>query len=279
MNNRFPKLKIIPLNKLILHEKEEPKRVENLIKRVRIDGYFKNPVIAAELCQSCSKFLVLDGVHRVKALEKLGCFVIVAQIVDYFDRNIKVCTWDHLLFGCSQKELLEKIQQTGNLNLIKATEKDAQILLKKKEIIGYLHFKNGEIFLLNNKSNSDFEERTEKLLALMALCGKIAEVSRVIKSDTSCLFKSRRDATAVLVIPNYTKKEILKVAQSGAVLPAGVTRHIVPNRVLGLDVDLAILRSKSPLALKNKLLKKFIDQRMKDKRIRFYSESVFIFDE
>jgi len=297
MNDNFPKLKIIPINKLILHEKEEPKRVEKLIKRIKTDGYFKNPVIAATPDVPTldfnldPNFLVLDGVHRVKALERLGCRDIVAQVVNYFAQSIKVYTWSHLLLGCSQKKLLEKIQQTGEFNLIKTNEKEARELLRRKKIVGYLLFKDGEIFLLNkfsfrnfsnsetNKSNQDFKERTEKLFKLMSIFGKVSELARVLKNDIPSLFKSRKDAIAALVIPNYTKKEILKVAQEGKVLPAGVTRHIIPNRVLGLDIDLAMLKNKLSLSLKNKLLEKFINKRIKDKRIRFYSESVFVFDE
>jgi hypothetical protein len=288
MNDNFPKLKVIPINKLILHEKADESRVKKLVKRIKSDSYFRNPIIAVNFNRdSClfrnlknseiktRKFFVLDGVHRVKALERLGCRDIVAQIVDYFDARVKVNTWDHLLFGCGRQNLFEKIRSQGGISVIKAGGKEAIELLKKKKIIGYFLFKNGDTFLI--KSNNGFEERTEKLLALMDICETVSEVDRISKSDIPFLLK--KDTAAVLVIPNYNKKEIVNVALRGLVLPAGVTRHIIPNRVLGLDINLAMLKNNLSLSLKNKLLEKFINKRIKDKRIRFYSESVFIFDE
>lgn len=283
MNDNFPKLKVIPINKLILHEKAEPDRVKKLAQRIKSDGYFKNPIIAAELSDhnSClfrnsknyeiktCKFLVLDGVHRTKALAELGCYDIAVQIVDYFDKRIKVSTWDHLLLGCSQKKLLEKVQSTPGLKLIKTGQKEAENLLKRKKIVGYFLFKNKEIFAV--MSNNDFKDRTEKLNTLMSVCEAVSDVDRILKRN--------KNSGAVLVIPNYNKKDIIKVAKKGLVFPAGVTRHIIPNRVLGLDICLLMLKNNLSLSLKNKLLEKFIDKRIKDKRIRFYSESVFIFDE
>lgn len=283
MNDNFPKLKVIPINKLILHEKADEGRVKKLVQRIKSDGYFKNPIIAAEFSDHNSKFLVLDGVHRTKALAELGCYDIAAQIVDYFDKRIKVYTWDHLLLGCSQKKLLAKIRNIPGLKLIKTGQKEAENLLKGKKIVGYLLFENKEIFaamnnndfkdkfLFRNFSNFEIKNRIEKLNTLMSVCETVSDVDRILKRN--------KNSGAVLVMPNYNKKDIIRVAKRGLTFPAGVTRHIIPNRVLGLDICLLMLKNGLSLSLKNKLLEKFIQKRIKDKRIRFYSEPVFIFDE
>jgi len=57
------------------------------------------------------------------------------------------------------------------------------------------------------------------------------------------LLKASRDSTAILFIPVYGKKDIVDLALSNVKLPAGVTRHVVSKRALGLHIDLALLIS------------------------------------
>ena len=142
MHGNLPKLEVIPINKLILHEEADSRRIERLAKRIKKDGYFKNPIMAAKFSKNDSRFLVLDGVHRTKSLEASGCRDIVGQVVDYFDEEIKVYTWAHLLFGGNQKELLEKIRSIKGLKPVKSDKEKAERLLKRKVIAGYFIFKN-----------------------------------------------------------------------------------------------------------------------------------------
>ncbi len=277
MANNLPKLEVIPINKLILHEEADSKRIERLTKRIKRDGCFKNPIIVAKFNKHDSQFLVLDGVHRAKALEKLGCRDVIGQVVNYFDEGVKVYTWAHLLFGGRQKELLGKIRRIRGLKLIKADKEKAERLLKGKRIVGYFLLKDGNIFLL--RSESGLKVRTEKLGEVVRACEAVSEVSRLLKNEIEHLLKKHNDAFAVLVVPTYNKKDILKLTLNGLKIPAGVTRHIIPNRVLGFNIGLSILKKSSSLDNKNEMLRKFIEQKIKDKKIRLYPESVFVFDE
>ncbi|MBU4299520.1 ParB N-terminal domain-containing protein [Patescibacteria group bacterium] len=268
MESQFPELKIIPQDRLILHEEFDPKRAAKLAQRIKKDGYFKNPIIAAEINHG-SKFLVLDGVHRITALKKLNCRNIVVQLVDYFNEGLKVYTWGLMLLGCRKKELLKRIEKIGGIKLDRAE--------KGKNLVGYLIFNDGDIFLL--KAAGNLKQRAEKLVAVVDACGKVSKISRVLKSEIKTLLKSHKEEAAVLTVPDYEKKDILELALIGVKLPAGITRHIIPNRVLGLDIKLSLLKNNSSLNQKNKMLRKIIAQKTKEKRIRFYPESVFIFDE
>lgn len=277
MESQFPELKIIPQAKLILHEEFDPKRTAKLAQRIKKDGYFRNPIIAAEFNADNRKFLVLDGVHRVTALKKLNCRNLVAQLVNYFDERIKVYTWAHLLLGCRKKELLERIKKIEGLRLVGAEKEKAESSLRGKNLVGYLIFNDGDFFLL--KAAGNLKQRAEKLAAIVNVCRKVSKIARILKSEIKTLLSNHKEEVAVLAVPDYEKKDILELALSGVKLPAGVTRHIIPNRVLGLNIYLSLLKDKSSIIDKNKLLRKIIAQKIKDKRIRFYPESVFIFDE
>jgi hypothetical protein len=71
----------------------------------------------------------------------------------------------------------------------------------------------------------------------------------------------------------------MKAALTQDLLPAGVTRFLVPERVLRLDADLALLRSASTLDTKQKALETLIQARSHAGRVRRYEETVVILDD
>jgi len=58
-----------------------------------------------------------------------------------------------------------------------------------------------------------------------------------------------------------------------------VTTYSISGRVLGLNVDLVMLDSDIPLEQKNIWLDSLIKRKIRDRRVRFYQEPVFRFDE
>lgn len=275
--NELPEIRIIRIEKLVLHEIEDPERTKRLEERLRADGFLKNPVIVGKVKRNGSGFLLLDGVHRVNGLKKLGCRDVVAQIIDYAGEDLTVHTWYHLIYGFEPQYLLRKIKDIGDVILEKTNRKRAEMLLKQKKIVSYLLFKNGDIFAI--KSKDDVKTRTAKLTDVVNVYGASSQIYRASKGEVDFLLKESKDATAVLVIPVYEKKDIVNLAFDDVKLPAGITRHVVPKRVLGLSIDLALLKVDIPIENKNKLLQEIIKQRVVNKRTRFYPEPVFVFNE
>jgi hypothetical protein len=62
-------------------------------------------------------------------------------------------------------------------------------------------------------------------------------------------------------------------------LPAGVSRHLIPNRVLKIKYDIENLMSDKRIADKNSELMELIEYKIQNKKVRLYREPVFIFDE
>lgn len=277
MKSELPEIRIIPIEKLVLHETEDPERTKRLQERLRADGFLKNPVIVGKVKCNGSWFLLLDGVHRVCGLKKLGCRDVVAQIIDYSSADLTVHTWYHLIYGFESRYLLRKMRDIGDVNLERTNRKRAEMLLKRKKIVSYLLFKNGDIFVI--KSKDDLKTRTVKLTEIVNVYGATSQIYRVSKGEIDFLLEESQDATAVLVIPVYEKKDIVNLAIDDVKLPAGITKHVVPKRVLGLNIDLALLRVEISIEDKNKLLQEIIKQRVVNKRTRFYPEPVFVLNE
>jgi hypothetical protein len=79
------KIKLILISKLKPHEKTIPENLEKIKNEIYEKGYLANPVIIDQ-----KNLVILDGHHRVKALELLGYKKVPACLVDYFAKEIKV---------------------------------------------------------------------------------------------------------------------------------------------------------------------------------------------
>jgi hypothetical protein len=273
----FPDIRVISIEDLLFHELAEPKRVLKLEKRIRSDGYLKNPITVGRTPECSSKYLLIDGVHRVAALRSLGVSHITAHVLDYFDSGVKVDTWCHLIHNVKANELLSKINKIPNLNLEQTNFKRANSLLKQKKIACCLLFGNKNAFIVN--SVDDLQKRTATLIEVMKAGFRSSAVTRGSETEAKFLLKRRKKANAVLMIPKFEKEEIVNLAMKGTRLPPGVTRHILPLRVLNFRVDLGFFGKNGTLDNKNKKIKKMLECWMEDGKTRFYPESVLIFDD
>jgi len=69
------------------------------------------------------------------------------------------------------------------------------------------------------------------------------------------------------------------VGAQGYVLPTGITRFTVSPRALHLNYPLHELSSAKPIEYKEAYLQRWIQERIKNKNMRYYAEATFIFDE
>ncbi len=82
------------------------------------------------------------------------------------------------------------------------------------------------------------------------------------------------------MFPRYDPAEIMVAARDSELLPPGITRHIISGRALRLNYPLQELRyANVSLEEKNRQLKAWIQERLYAKRIRYYAEPTFVFDE
>jgi hypothetical protein len=71
----------------------------------------------------------------------------------------------------------------------------------------------------------------------------------------------------------------MKAAVTEDLLPAGITRFLVHERALRLNVGLDLLSSSESLETKQQRLEELIEQRARNGRVRRYEETVFILDD
>ncbi|MDQ7793099.1 MAG: ParB N-terminal domain-containing protein [bacterium] len=73
---------------LLPHEEVEEDRLASLTDEIRRDGCLREPVLVDRVT-----LIILDGHHRVQALQALGCLLVPAYLVDYRSQGIQVWPW------------------------------------------------------------------------------------------------------------------------------------------------------------------------------------------
>jgi hypothetical protein len=224
------------------------------------------------------KLLVLDGVNRISALRLLNIPDVLVQMVDYEDKKVKLSSWDHLIFDAQREEIIKKVKEL-NLEVSLCPFNWRKEALNHQTTISYFLFRDMSGIVVNNGSLTP-EDKVKNLYQLIALYNGRSEIC-YLDSDNHFLsvFEHFKNSSAINLIPHFDKKEILDLAQKGIFLPFGITRFIIPHRILGLEVSCSVLSAETPLSEKNLFLKELLAYRIRTKKAKFYQESVTLFNE
>jgi L-serine kinase (ATP) / ParB family transcriptional regulator, heme-responsive regulator len=244
-------LRLVELGGLILHEAHDENRLANLRARIESEGEQRNPVIVSSQGDCC---LVLDGAHRVRALEELGCRLVLVQFVEPPERAE---SWAHLLDGVGLDKLrgLEEIEVSEHRGA----------RLAEVEVAG------GERISLRSEEKGLLAE-VRALWALQSLYPE-GVVRRVEPNGPIGL----AEGEVVIRYRAFAPEELVEIVRSGAVLPAGITRFRVRERVLGVRYPLEKMRD-GDAPTRNAELRSFVERLWSENRIRYYEEPVVLFE-
>lgn len=272
----------------MLHEHADEKRVARLETRLRMDGYLKNPPIVAPI-PGTGRYVVLDGANRTSAIQRIGCPHHLVQVVDY-NSQVELLTWHHLITGREPATFLQEIAAIDGILVKPASLQAARSALADRSILAYLAipFSEGEtpaqVYTAECESgggNGDPQGSTAMLNAMVNTYKgdpKVA-IHRVSTDQLQELMAYYDDISGLVVFPAYTREDILRLAQAGTRVPAGITRHIISRRALRVNVPLDLLCSDAPLEEKNAWWHDQIKRKLAANEIRLYQESTYLFDE
>lgn len=275
MNAKELTLRIVSLNDVLLHEQVEARRVDRLITQLKSDWLLKNPPIVT---QYDGKYILLDGATRVTALKRIHCRDVVVQIVDYAMPGLVLETWNHMLLDLPADQLLDALARIPGVRLQATSADGAEQALIDRESFATIVPADGRVFALVSDS-AKLERQAELLNKVVATYEGRGEMYRVAHTDLERLLAEHGRLTALVVFPRFRPEEIRRVALDGTKLPMGITRHIIPGRVLHINIPLAILERDQPLEMKNAWLDNWMKEKMIERHVRYYQEPVFLFDE
>jgi hypothetical protein len=256
-------LRLVRGTHLILHEAHDEGRMERLRGRMEAEGELRNPVIVSPHGDSRDSeegcFLVLDGAHRARALKELGCRLALVQIVEAPGRAE---SWGHLVEGIGPREL-------RGLEGLEVSEKPSETAVAE------VRTADGEaLFVCAPEGGLAAEVRA--LWAVQSLYPEGVVVRRVEPGEAGTPVTLAPGEALVRYRP-FTPAELVEIVRSGDVLPAGITRFRVEERVLGVRYPLEKMRD-GDLAVRDAELRELVEERWAENRIRYYDEPVVLFE-
>lgn len=248
-------LRIVELSCLILHEDHDPARLARVREGIREEAVQRNPVIVAPYGD---RYLVLDGAHRVRALTELGLRLALVQIIDLPERAE---SWGHLLPAENLEAALRGLpvvavsaERPGENCLVEARLHDGRVLYAQAKDAGLI-------------------ASVRALKSLGSVYPKGGVVRRIDPEASIELGAGE----ALLLYRRFSPRELAEVVDTGEVLPAGITRFPVPERVLNVRYPLVLLEDGEPAA-RNAELRGFVEKSLEGNRVRYYAEPIVLFE-
>lgn len=278
-------LEIIPIEKILPHEKFDFARSDDLLKKIKKTNLFTDPIIVTELVGGY--YLQLDGMNRINCFKKLGIKTILAQIVDYNNQEeVKLSSWIHL-FKAKREDFLKYLEKNKNLIIKKAYINEITPRYIKEEDLDRLVTiidRNLGSFLIFTEGN--FIEKIKRLDYIVSFYEK--NIHRAILpfpmnrrnirlffcEYPQLNFYEYPDANLMVIFPNFTPQQVVEAVKAKILMPAGITRHLIYNRCLNINLPLDFFDNKKSLKELNKDFDKFLSK----KTPRFYEESTIHFE-
>ena len=253
MISSLENLRLVESERLILHEAHDEDRLSRLRERVAAERVQRNPVIVSSHGDG---FLVLDGAHRVRVLAELGYPLVLVQLVE---PPQKAESWGHLLEGVDLTAL-------QGLDGIEACEEPCE------EPVAVVALGGGKRAYLR-ATGEGLSGVVRALWGLQSLYPAGVTVRRVDPEGPG----EPAAGEALIRYRPFTPEELVEVVRSGAVLPAGITRFRVRERVLGVRYPLDKMEN-GEVPARNAELKDFVRRRWEEHRVRYYGEPVVLFE-
>lgn len=253
------RLEIRETNSLYDHEQVITKSLIKLKEGMLNIGQLVDPLIIDK-----KTGVVLDGNHRLNVLKIIECPLAACQTVDYQSNEIKVGTWYPTL-DISTEELL-KLDSVRYEKVDEETGKKAVDSLRAP-LLAITPSK--ECFLLNPGKYKIKEMVEEQRYLLSLLDAKQPSYLPIEEIE-----ERRKRGQTVFYRRTYTKEEIIKFALDHSPLPPKSTRHLIPWRIIRLNMKLGWLNSDKQTAWNE--MKNMLEKRAYNWNVRKYYEPVIV---
>lgn len=260
------RLDVVDTKALLQHEETVPKNLKRLKEAMFNIGQMVDPIIVDH-----KSYVVLDGNHRMTVLKEMECPHAAVQPVDYSDPGIGLGTW----YPASKGFAVEQFRDAG-LEVEKVEFGEGKKAVEGSRAAFMLGKKNGhgkEAYLI---SPGDYST----LQGLLDAQGKAVRDAGISGNpDVTYVADDFGDVAAenglgVLYRRAYTKEEVVQRAKDGIPFPPKSTRHLIPNRVVRLNMRLGWLFENKDEA--KRLMQEMLRNRVYAGNVRRYPEPVIV---
>ncbi|MFH1222252.1 MAG: hypothetical protein V1492_04155 [Candidatus Micrarchaeota archaeon] len=208
--------------------------------------------------------VVLDGNHRLNVLQIIECPNAACQLVDYQSPDIKVGTWYP-----SMKITADELQKLDSIRFEKVDEAAGKAAIDGLQSPALAMTPDGQ-YLLLNPGKYKIKEMVEEQKYLIGLI----ENKQPSYIPLEEIGKRQKDGETIFYRRAYTKEEIMKTAMDHAPLPAKSTRHLIPGRIIRLNMKLGWLHEDKQIATNE--MRSMLEKRAYNWNVRKYYEPVVV---
>lgn len=267
--NLEERVKIVPLNFLLIYENYDPIRTKKIVGRIRNSGWFLNPITVGAIGQP-GKFLVIDGVNRLEAMRELGAKYISVQIVNYLNSD--------------------EADLRGNEHYLNMAPKRFFNLLAGNNIKAQEYKPSGEFTEVGERNLCLIysEKKTYSLQNSNILERDVDVLNRLVRSYSGKTVIRRKsevgnltDGVKLLIrFKKFSPSDIVELALKNLRLESGITWHLIQNSVIRFKIPFKDLhRGFRNEKEATKYIQKLIREKSKNLAIRRYLSNVYICDE
>ncbi len=247
------KVGIERIGEVHIHEEIVPELLEELAREIRSSGIARDPAIVDSNTRA-----VLDGMHRVAALQELGLRYMPVCFVDYRSPKVRVGCWYSVVKGGTGKKFLDIFKLLG-LGIEPSSPESALIALEGRKATAALL--TASACHLLKAPNTEIEESHAWVKRIeRAFREEGFSIAYEREPDAEQQVRSGK-ASAALLVPQVRKEEVIEAALSGNVFAHKTTRHILPARPVNVGVPLEWLAGDKPLAEVNRALVESLSKR------------------
>jgi len=268
-------IKLEEVEKLHIHEEVIPDILHKLTEEIRADGYVKHPVIV-----DSKTLVVLDGMHRLAAIENLGCRFIPVCLVDYDNPRILVGCWCRVVNHSSDFEKLVGAVREIGFTVEECQRETARKLVSERKAAISIISRSKCFAVYGPQEIKEIYDAIKQIELKL----KSAGYSIGYDTDSDALDKvSSGKALSMFMVPSVSKRDVVTVALRGEVFAHKTTRHVVPVRPLFVNVPLEWLYGRLSLKEANEALVRYLSKkevvRLPPGQVldRRYEEELYVF--
>lgn len=242
-------LTLQPIPKLWPHEHVDEPHVDALERDIREAQLLRNPIITAR-----DSNVVLDGMHRLQSLRRLGSANAPVCQVPYHNPAVSVGSWSRRYGPTATaviSTIVERLEDRGvTVSSRNGTPSADQLALITDE----------ETYTIAPPSAgfASFIEPIQLIVETFQTHGHGPTLHPASDGSVS------PDGGVVVRPPPPSKDAVIRAATEGPLLPPNTSRHVIPSRPIGLDVPLSLLDR--PLDAGRRSLDEHVRTREVDKR-------------
>ncbi len=274
----LPELSIVRSTGLYPHEDVDPSRVEPLRKALEQDGMLKNPPVVLPFPGREDSYVVLDGANRTTALKALGIEHALVQIVRPGREEIRLQTWNKIVFGAPPERLFNSLYDLFGLFPAPIDRKERLERYTSRARLAYLSMPDGSAWEIGSERDM-LPERIHLLRQLDQVSSEVGSSERTSDIEARHFSKIYETITGLVIFPAFEIEEVLEVVSQDLCLPSGLTRFIVAPRALRINYPLDRLREDHSIDRKQGDLDHWVQERLRARMVRYYAEATFSFDD